>query len=184
MEYVPWARAMHGVKICTYDILPNAWITSEREEVLDFSKPYAANEIVFIKRKNDPFEFNGLESLKGKHVGVVRGYGYNNEFLRATHFTRDESRDFITCIKKLINKRLDLAIEDRIVGRIIMANDNPDYLNRIDFTKNHLSKNELYICVGKNNPRKKEILKAFNEGLMEIKANGTYSKIMESFGLN
>lgn len=185
MEYVPWARAEKGVQDGTYDILPDTWMTDKRKAYLEFSEPYAANKVKFIKQKDDPFEYNGIESLTGKVIGTVRGYGYNSDFLNATNFTRDESNDFITNIKKLVlsKKRIDLTLEDEIVGRVLIANEDPNLLNNIRFTENALSTNELYVTCGLINPRHAEIIKAFNKGFETIKSNGTYAKILEVYGI-
>jgi polar amino acid transport system substrate-binding protein len=183
MEYVPWARAEKGVKEARYDILPNTWKNEKRLEYLDYSEPYASNEVAFIKRKDDPFEYNGLESLKGKKIGIVRGYGYNTDFLSSSDFHREESNDLFTCIKKLLKNRIDLSLEDRIVARVIIAKEDPNALSEIAFTNNVLSSNDLFVTVGKKNPRHKEIIEAFNKGLAAIKANGTYNSIMKNYGI-
>ncbi len=186
MQYVPWARAMDGVKKGKkYDIIPNTWMTEERKEYLAFSDEYASNEIKFIKRKDDPFEFNGMESLKGKKIGTVRGYGYDNQFMTAPHFIREEANDLITNIKKLTHssKRVDLTLEDEIVARVSIGNKNPELLYKIEFTKNAITTNGLYVTSGFQNPRHKELINAFNTGLEIIKSNGEYEKILEKYGI-
>lgn len=183
MKYVPWARAMDGVKKGKYDIIPNAWMTEKRKEFLMFSEPYAVNKVKFIKRKDDSFEFNGMESLAGKTIGTVRGYSYGDVFMGATNFKREEVNDFITNIKKLIHNRLDLAIEDEIVGRVIIAKEDPKLLTNIRFTKKALSTNNLYVTSGLANPRHKELIEAFNKGLTIIKTSGKYDKILKNYGI-
>lgn len=151
MEYVPWARAEYGVRVGKYDFLPDAWMTEKRKKYLLFSQPYAVNEVKFIKVKDDPFEFNGLESLNGKIVGTVRGYGYGNEFLTATNFKREQADDFITNIKKLTHrsKRIDLTLEDEIVARISIAQEDSNLMTLVHFTENSLSSNALHVACGK-----------------------------------
>lgn len=185
MHYVPWARAEDGVKKGKYDILPPTWMTEARKAFLLFSEPYAVNQIKFIKRADDPFEYEGLESLTGKKIGIVRGYGYGDAFLKADNFVRDEANQFIMNIKKLTSsqKRIDLAIEDEIVARVKIAKEDPELLTKIRFTQNALSTNNLYVASGLANPRHKEIIDAFNKGLAEIKANGTYQEIMAKLGM-
>lgn len=185
MEDVPWARAEEGVKTGTYDILPDTWFTEKRTAYLLYSEPYAANEVKFIKAKADPFEFNGLESLTGKVVGTVRGYGYGDAFLNATNFKREDVPTLITNIKKLTHpdRRIDLSLEDEIVAKALIAKEDPGLLDKIAFTKNSLSKNDLYVTCGLQNPRHKEIISAFNKGLAAIKASGEFDKIFQSYGV-
>ncbi len=182
-KIIPWARAEDGVKKGIIDILPNTWKTEKREGYLMYSTPYAFNEVKFIKRKGDTFEYNGLDSLAGKKVGIMLGYGYSDDFMNATTFKRETTSEFISNIKKLDSKRIDLTLEDEIVARNKITKKTPELLNKIEFTKNFLSSNGLYVTSGLKNPRHKELIDAFNKGLEEIKSNGTLEKIFKSYGL-
>lgn len=183
MRFMPWARAIEGVKNGVYDILPATWWTQERTTFLLYSEPYIKSEIKFIKRKDDPFEYTGLGSLTGKTVGIVRGYGYGDDFLEATNFNRAEVAEVIQNIKKLVLGRIDLTLEDEIVARWIIKHNAPNLLQQVDFTMNSLSSKQLLVTSGLKNPRHKAIIEAFNKGLAVIKANGTYEKILRENGL-
>jgi polar amino acid transport system substrate-binding protein len=181
---IPWARALEGVKNGTYDILPDAWITEARKADFLFSEPYAANEINFITRKDDPFEYTGLSSLKGKTIGIVIGYGYNKEFMSSPDFKRSEVPDFQKNIKKLLMKRIDMTLEDEIVAKHLLSQEDPAALSQIKFSEGSLSHEELYIAAGYKNPRHEEIVSAFNKGLEIIKADGRLDKILNNKSLD
>ena len=183
MEYVPWARAESGVKNGTYDILPFTWRTDARAKVLLFSTAYAVGNVRFIKRKGDDFEFNGLESLNGKLVGTIRGYGYSDAFGASAAFQRENGNELMTNIKKLLRHRIDLTLEDEIVARSVIGASDPEALKQIEFVKTPLSVNPLYITAGLQNPKAQEIIGSFNKGLEIIKANGTYDKIFKKYGM-
>jgi len=183
MVYVPWARAEALTIQGKYDILPDVWMNDENKKSMLFSEPYAVNTVKFIKRVDDPFEYNGLESLKGKKIGTVRAYSYNDEFQASKDFIREDVADVMTNIKKLVAKRVDLTLEDDIVARVIIAKADPSMLHKIRFTENSITSNNLYVSSGIANPRHKELIEAFNKGLAEIKANGEFKKIFESYGI-
>jgi polar amino acid transport system substrate-binding protein len=183
MQFIPWARAIEGVRKGMYDILPDAWWTQDRATFLLFSEPYISNEIKFIKRKGDPFEYTGLGSLTGKTVGIVRAYGYSDDFLKATNFTREEVPTAVQNIRKLVRGRIDLTLEDEIVVRSLLKQEAPDLLRQIEFTHNLLSSQKLYVASSLQNPRRHTIITAFNKGLAVIKANGTYDAILHANGL-
>lgn len=183
MEYVPWVRAENGVNNCRYDILPNTWLTEKRKAKLNFSEPYAYNKIMFIKNKDDSFEFIDLSSLTGKIIGTIRGYGYSNEFVEATNFQREEVPTFMQNIKKMLVGRVDLTLEDEIVALSILTKEDPKLLKNIVFCQKPLSLNGLYVTCSLTNPRQKEFIDAFNAGLKIIKKNGTYTKIMKQYGI-
>lgn len=183
LKFVPWARAIDGVKEADYDVLLSAWYTKERAKFLYFSDPYLENKIKIIKRKGDSFEFNGLDSLTGKNVGVVRGYGYGDEFSNATNFNRPEGKNVMTNLKKLVSKRVDLTLEDEIVARAMMKKGSPDLLNKVVFSKKALSTNTVHVTSGLKNSRHKTIINAFNKGFKEIKNNGTLDAILKKYGI-
>ncbi len=183
MEYVPWARAESGIKNGSYDILPFTWRTDARAKVLLFSNAFSVGYVRFIKRKGDTFEFNGLESLTGKLVGTIRGYGYSDAFGSSNAFQRENGNDLMTNIKKLLRQRIDLTLEDEIVARSIISFKDPEALKSIEFAKTPLSVNPLYITVGMQNPKAQKIIGSFNTGLEIIKANGTYDRIFKKYGM-
>lgn len=183
MSFLPWARALDAVKNGEYDILLNAWWTQERTTFLLYSAPYLKNEIKFIKRKGDPFEYHGLGSLTGKTVGIVRGYGYGDAFLNATNFARPEVSEIQQNLQKLVRGRIDLTLEDEIVARWVIKHDATNLQQQLEFTQNALSIQQLHVTSGLKNPRHKAIIAAFNKGLATITANGTLDKILRENGL-
>ncbi|MCG8633898.1 MAG: transporter substrate-binding domain-containing protein [Desulfobacterales bacterium] len=182
-KIMPWARAEDAVKKGKVDVLPNAWHTDKRTGYLAYSNPYASNEVKFIKRKGDAFEYTGIDSLSGKKIGIMLGYGYNDDFMNSTDFKREAVSDFVKNIKKLVGNRIDLTLEDEIVGKNLISKKDPALLEKIEFTKNYLSSNDLYVTCGLANPRHEEIISAFNKGLEEITSNGTLEKILKSYGI-
>ena len=182
-KFMPWARAVNEVKTGKIDILPDTWYTEERSTYLKFSNAYASNKIKFIKKSKDPFEYNGINSLNGKKVGVILEFGYGDEFMNATTFEREGARDLVINVKKLLKDRVDLAIEDEIVAKSILNKKVPELLKQVEFTKNSLSSNDLFVACGLANPRHEEIINAFNKGLEAIKADGTLKQIFERYGI-
>lgn len=183
MEFVPWARAKSHTIDGKNDILPDVWSNEENRKTMVFSEPYAVNTIKFIKNVDDPFDYTGIESLKGKKIGTIKGYGYSDDFKEPKGFVREDVSDLITNIKKLLAKRIDLTLEDEIVAKVQIAKTDPSLLSRITFVEKAFDSKNLYVASGLANPRHQEIIDAFNKGLAEIKANGEFTKIMESYGI-
>ena len=179
MKWLPWSRALQGLSELKYDVAPGAWFSEERNKEFLFSEPYLANRIVFIKQANDPFEYNGLESLAGKSIGTIKEYRYLDSFMTADTFTRLEARRLYVNLLRLTQAKVDLAIEDEIVARSIVREQAPSLAQDIAYTKNALSVNQLYVIVSRKHPKGKEIIAAFNKGLTTIKDNGTYDRILE-----
>ncbi len=180
---MPWARALNEVRHGNIDVLVATWLTTERTSFLKYSEPYLENSVKFIKRKADGFQYNGLDSLSGKMVGIIRNYGYGDEFLNSKNFKKPEANDLVTNAKKLLAKRIDLTLEDEVVAKSTLSGAGMN-LTDFAFTDNALSVNPLHITVGLVNPNHMRYIKAFNEGLAEIKENGTFERILVKYGIH
>lgn len=178
MKFIPWARAISGVRSSKYDVLIAVWWTEERTETLRYSDMYLQNQIKIIKRIDDDFEYEGLESLTGKNVGVIRDYAYSEQFLNASNFKRIETNDLLNNLLKVDAGRLDYTVEDELVARTKIAAEAPELKSKLAYTKNALSTNDLHVTSALNNVKSKKIIAAFNEGLKTIKQNGTYAAIL------
>ncbi len=178
IKFMPWARAISGVRASKYDVLLAVWWTEKRTETLKYSDMYLQNQIKFIKRTDDDFEYEGLESLTGKNVGVIRDYAYSEEFLNATNFKRTKTSDLLNNLRKVAAGRLDYTVEDELVARTKIAAEAPELKSELTYTKNALSTNDLHVTSALNNAKSTKLIAAFNEGLKTIKRDGTYASIL------
>ena len=179
IRFLPWARALRMVKNGGADLLVAAWWTQERSEYLRFSEPYVQNNLKFIKRKNDDFEFEGLQSLSGKRLGLVRSYGYGDQLTNAKNYHKVENLDLLANIRMLLAGRIDLTLEDELVARYIMSEDNPALLKTVAFTKSALSSKPLYVASGLSHPKNIEYVAAFNRGLKSMREDGTLDRYLQ-----
>ena len=177
-EFMPWSRSWINMLNGDIDIIPITWYTEERAEEVLFSDALLYNHIKVISPKGSNFNYTGLESLEGKSVGTIIGYGYSDEFLEADNFERYESSSFISNIQMLMAERLDLVVEDEVVARHSLSMQAPELVGKIEFSDIPLSVNPLSIVSSYQNPGHEEIIAAFNKGLEQIKADGTYDEII------
>ncbi len=97
-------------------------------------------------------------------------------------FFRPESTDLKQNLQKLQAGRIDLAVEDELVAKSIITEAGMN-LADFAFTNQAISENPLHVTSGKANPRSEELVAAFNKGLAEIKANGTFDKLLADYGI-
>lgn len=181
-KVMPWARALDEVKNGRVDLLPATWYTKERTAFLRYSTPYIENELSFIKLVGNPFEYDGLASLQGKNVGIVRGYGYNSDFMTDKNFNRPESGDLVTNLKKLMSKRIDLTIEDKVVALSIMKEKGIP-ASQFAFTNKSLSRSPVHVTSGIANPNSQKYIDAYEKGIAAIQQNGTFDAILKKYGI-
>ena len=183
LDFVPWQRALEGVKEGEYDVLIGAWKTQEREGFLKYSEPYMFNDVKFIKKKGSDFEYSGMDSLTGKTIGTVRGYGYGDAFENATNFKREDAANLMPSILKVIGGRIDFTLEDEVVAKSLISKENPEALEQIEFVAKPMSSNGLYVASGLKNPKHDEIIASLNKGMAAIKADGTFDAILKRNGI-
>ncbi len=80
---LPWSEVIEGLKQRRLDLAPMLLRTEQREQFLRFTRPYLKFPVVIFTRQQDTL-LNGLDELKGRRVGVVRGYAIS-ELLKRDH---------------------------------------------------------------------------------------------------
>lgn len=180
---LPWARALEGAVNGEFDILPSVWKTPEREKSLIYSDSYAINRVVFVKKAGDPFEFKTLGDLKGKKVGIVKEYGYGAEFLSNPDFSREETTGIGFNLKKIALGRIDLTLDDAYTLQSIINTQTPELRSELALTQGALSENPLYMTFSRKRPDAQKLADAFNGELARMRADGSYDRILDKYGM-
>lgn len=179
IKVMPWARALEMAKRGKFEVLPSVWYSDERAKKLKFTDPIASNRIVFIKKKGDPFEFNGVESLTGKSVGIVQDYDYSEEFLNAENFERQRANSLKINLRKLLGGRVDLTLGDEFVAKYAMNKNMPDRADKVAYTEGALSEKKLHVTFSRTLDNVDSIVADFNEELEAMREDGTYDAILK-----
>jgi polar amino acid transport system substrate-binding protein len=140
--------------------------------------PIAMNEDSFFTLKERNIPYKDLQSLKGLKVGTVNEYPYSDDFEKANFFKKDVAPSSKSNIRKLVGKRIDVLIEDKLVmSQLLKEMKLQDKIKCIGVQ----AVNPLYISFAINRPIIKTYVEKFDEGMGIIKSNGTYQKIMERY---
>ncbi|QSX34791.1 transporter substrate-binding domain-containing protein [Shewanella avicenniae] len=179
LQIKPWSRAFHDVTQCQNDLVL-AWYVSAREQHVYYSHPFLKNRLRLIKRNGDSFEYTDEASLKGKRIGTIRGYDYQDVFHADHGYSLHPNSNLESNLKMLQAGRLDLIVEDEIVASSTIFELNMG--RSFNFTGEPLNERELFVVTGRCNPAAAELLDAFNDGLEQIKVNGEYAQIFAKHG--
>ena len=182
-EQVPWARALMGVGDGRYDVLINAWYDEARTQLGQFSDEYLLNRVRFIKRRDDPIEFQNLQQLHDYPVAVVRGYAYSAEFDADPQLQKVPVHNFAMAVRMLAARRVRLTVEDEYVARFHLARESPRVRNPVEFLPKTLSENSLHILVSLKNPRHEQIVAGFDREIARMKADGSYARLLKQHGM-
>lgn len=182
-EQVPWARALLGVGEGRYDVLVNAWYNEERTRLGQFSGEYLLNRVRFLKRKDAPIEYNNLQQLHTYPIAVVRGYAYSPAFDEDVALQKVPVHSFAMAVRMLAADRVKLTLEDEYVARYYLSREPAKVRNAVEFLPKPLSENSLHILVSLKNPHHEQIVAGFDREIAEMKADGSYERLMKEHGM-
>lgn len=170
----PFTSIILSVQQGRFDMSASGFfITPERAKQVDFGDPYlSANQSVLVQSDSD---ITGLDALEGKTIGVQRGT--TGADLAATVPGATVKRYDLSddAYNALAQGRVDAVVND-LPASAYAATQKPQ-LKVVE----EVTTNDRYALVfPKDNPALRD---AFNAGLAEIKANGTYDEVyMKWFG--
>lgn len=182
VRYVPWKRALYEGRQLYADALLGVYYSDERSKWLAFSEPVSEAENCFFARKGKNISWKSLEDLKPYTIGIEQGYSYSADFDSADFLKKEPVRKLELNVKKLLEGRIDLVLASRKRFLYWLNTNNPEARDLIEVVPHPLSSNLLYVAFPMLAAHSRVYLRDFNEGLRQIKADGTYSNILLKHG--
>ena len=170
----PWDGLIAGLDADRYDAVINqVGITEARKAKYDFSNPYIASKAVLIVRADNE-DIKSFADLKGKKSAqsLTSNFG---KLAEASGAELVGTEGFDQSIQLVLNGRADATINDSLSfydfkkhqpdanAKIVAEQEDADYSG---------------VIVRKGDP---ELVAAINKALDEIKADGTYKKIADTY---
>ena len=140
-------------------------VNEDRKKNVDFSVPYVKTGIVVVYKKSTPF--TGPDQLKGKKIGVQGGTTSETYVLDQLKQEPERSRSPAEAVAALKAGRVDFVIADIDPAKNCVKGEADLALS--DF----ITSEEYAVAIKKGNP---ELLKAIDETIAEIKADGRLAK--------
>jgi ABC-type amino acid transport substrate-binding protein len=193
IEFYPWARALLLARTGQVDGLMPEYFNSSRKNEFMYSFPFRGGPLVLYKRRDDAIAFNtdpardqdrALRALKDKRFGVVRGYLNTPVFDAAFYLHKEEASDDATNLRKLVYKRIDLAVIDQRVAEYLIRTQYPDYAAKLEPMQPALADNPLYIAFSLKSPRHAAARAAFDRGLARMQKDGRVDALYKRYILN
>lgn len=177
-----WPMALDKTINGTYDVITGVWQTNERAEKLLFSEPLLTNYIVLIKRDDSDIVFNERADLDGLRIGIVADYAYSNEPYDTSGIDISESGSARENIIKLRAGDLDLVLADSRVAAYEI--DQLIAAKELSIIRKPLATRSLRLAVARANPEHEKIIRAFNQALTAMQADGSYNEILATFRIS
>jgi len=169
-----WDGLIAGIDANRYDAVINqVGITEERKAKYDFSEPYIASKAALIvKEGND--EIKGFDDLKGKKSAQSLTSNYA-KMAEAAGAELVATEGFDQAIQLVVNGRADATINDSL-SFYDFKKQQPNAPVEIAATQDEAAYSGIIVAKGQP-----ELVAAINKALAEIKADGTYKKIAETY---
>lgn len=153
-------------------VISAATITEEREKVVDFSNPYYLSEQAVLVKEGSPIK--SLEELEGKTVAVQQGT--TGQELAKEKIGGAEIRPYPEG-PDAVNALKAGTVEGVVIDAPVAANA-VEKSGGIEIAEKVPTEEEYGIAVAQGN---EELLEEINQGLEEVKEDGTYAKIFEKW---
>ena len=184
LKFYPWKRAElmveKGKAFAAFPYLK----TPERMKSYYFSDTIASSTGRFFFNKNNfkKVAYKDLNELSAYKVGGTLGFWYEAK-LKAIFSNYEAVKSETSNVKKLMKGRVDLVPMDELGGYKLIKKLFPNQVNQFDTLDRPLNKSELYLMVSKSYPDAKKLLDQFNVALKKIKSNGSYRRVLKSYGI-
>lgn len=170
-----WDGIIPALNAKKYDVIVSAMsVTPERQAQVDFTEPYFTNSLVFLAKKDKAFNPDEVTQINQNSIAAQRST-ISSQWLEKTH----------PQAKAKLYDTLDNAFLDLSAGRAdaMVSDKAPAYAwlksnagQGFEVKGSEIDINDkLAIAVRKNDP----LLTKVNTALSNIRANGTYDKIVQ-----
>ncbi len=145
-------------------------VTEDRKKNVDFSVPYVKTGIVVIYKKDNPFK--DKDQLKGKKIGVQAGTTSETFVTDELKQEPERTKSPAEAVASLKAGRVEFVIADIDPAKNCVKGEDSLALSDL------ITSEEYAIDIKNGQP---ELLKAINETIAEIKADGRLAKWVKEF---
>jgi polar amino acid transport system substrate-binding protein len=185
IKLLPWPRVLWMVENGHADGFFTTYHVPEREQWADYSTEELAPQVtsLFVK-KGSRISYRGdLNQLAGEPIGVVMKVSYGEKFDRAVKdkvLTRVlESVDGETNFRQLFAGRLNVVASNRLGAQFILGQMGK--IDEVEELAPPLENVPSYIAFSKAK-NLKPLRDRFDQVLRQMKADGTWARIMKQVG--
>ncbi len=166
---LPWKRQLHGLEMGSLDMIVAAYFNAERVNKFDYSDPYHIESIRIFVRSDRTFNFQSLDSLKGK-VGLrpLGGtYGSHFDKFAADNLNIKEYSHIESSMKRIHKGRGDYLVLALFDG--LLSAKKYGYAHEIIPLAKNAAKLPIHFLMSKKTPCK-NLIKKINPILAELKS--------------
>ena len=154
------------------------WHTQERAQFLLFSKPYLENRLVLLTRNDKSPLASELSELKGKRLGLVKGYAYGPEIWQAKGPVIVDGSSDEDNLRRLLKGEIDYTLVDELLVYYLFNYDSAKATRLLRAGAKPIVTRPLHFVLRKDVPGAAEIMLRFDEMIPQMIADGSYHRIL------
>lgn len=189
VEYsiMDWDKAIAEARKGKY----NAIIGAYKEDAPDFVFPdneFGLSTNMFFVSKDDKWRFTGANSLKGRKVGIIKGYSYGEEldaFFKNNpkdSFVTDNPEPLKVLSQKLIDKQIDTILEDNFV--FLLKSREYKLFGKVVSAGGEGEASPVYIAFSPANKDSAKHAKILSDGIAQLRSSGKLKEILKKYGID
>ena len=168
-----------GIDNGTFNGSAALWKSKQREEELIFSNAYLQNQLILVGKKGSDPNVASLAELKGKRIGLVEGYAYDEAFqtdgsVEIVYGETDQEN-----LERLLSGEIDFMMADNLLIQYSLKYETNDISSLLEFAKAPLINKPLYFALSKTTPDAGAIMERFNNEIKNMLADGSYNALLE-----
>jgi len=177
LRFLPWKRTLAMAKNGQSTAIISCAYTKEREDFIKYSDPISTGTSSLISRsdytRTTPKK---LHEALGRKIVSVSGYAYTTQ-LQNAKIPHYEAVNDAAALNLLLKRNFDLFFSSREI--IQYKSKKQNISESLKF--HNISQMNFFLCFSRKWPNYGTLVEAFNIGLAEIKADGTYEKIHRKY---
>ena len=179
----PYARVLNKIEKGSYVAGFNVPLDKPSQKKFIFGqKMLFEASSSYYSNKNKPLNAKNRDELKnGVIIGVVRGYGYGDHYLKLIKkglITSEVVNSETSNLKKLAAGRIDGTIIYNKTAKILIKKLKLESSIKFSFLN---EKTPIYLAFSRSHPKGQYYADKFDEGMQKIQDNGMYQKIIDSY---
>lgn len=184
-EPMPWRRALMELQRGTVPMGMPLFRTAEREAYATFVAPVHFSNLGAFVVKGKAFPFDSIGDLRGKRLGLMRGWAITDELDHAIADGRLQAEEASTIdqnLHKLMLGRIDVFVSNVFSVRYVMK--GTPMAQQIELLPHLLQTDRpAYLAISKNanQPDEAALIASLRAALTTLHKDGTYSKIVAHY---
>lgn len=185
-QLMSWERSIDLVRKGEKNCIVGSY-KSDAPDLMYSDKHQGTDQMAFYRSTQDDWQYEGVESLKNRQLGVIEGYTYQDEVDQYIADQRSTNKVLVTKGKyaleenllDLVHGRLNTVIDSNRV--IKQAINKQGWEKSIVFAGYGNTVSKIYVACSAIHPSSTEYLTAIIDGIDELRASGQLDVILKKY---